>query len=147
MAQRIVQALVCLVLALGGAACTPQLVGPTAGSSYVFSLQVSNPIVWLGPAEPSMAAQLPKVAELIVRVQDAQGRPAEGVPVTFEVEPGWARSVSISPSQTSTRGGIARAFFFDPQTTGVVRVMARVDNMTAQATVTVQSYSEPHRAE
>ncbi len=142
MVRRIALVLVCLVLALGGAACAPKLVGPTAGSGYVFSLQVSNPIVWLGPVDSSVAAQFPQVSELIVRVQDAQGRPADGVPVTFEVETGWARSASISPSQTSTRGGIARAIFFEPQTTGVVRVMARVDNLTAEATVTVQTYEE-----
>ena len=140
MTRRIALVLTCLVLALGGAACAPKLVGPTAGSGYVFSLQVSDAIVWLGPVKAAGAAQFPQVAVLIVRVQDAQGRPVDGVPVTFEVEPGWASSASLSPSQTTTRGGIARAIFSEPRTTGVVRVMARVDNMTAQATVTVQTY-------
>ncbi len=131
-----------LVLALEVPACAPKLVGPTAGSGYVFSLQVSDPIIWLGPVPSTVAARFPKTAELIVRVQDAQGRPADGVPVTFDVEPEWVRSVSISPSQTSTRGGIARAVFFEPQTTGVVRVMAHVDTMTAQARITVQTYED-----
>jgi hypothetical protein len=142
MVRRIALVLVCLGLTLGGAACAPKLVGPTAGSGYVFSLQVSEPLVWLGPVPSILAARFPKTTELIVRVQDAQGRPADGVPVTFEVEPEWVRSVAISPSQTSTRGGIARAIFFEPQTTGVVRVMAHVDNMTAQARVTVQTYED-----
>jgi hypothetical protein len=142
MVRRIALVLVCLGLTLGGAACAPKLVGPTAGSGYVFSLQISEPLVWLGPVPSILAARFPKTTELIVRVQDAQGRPADGVPVTFEVEPELVRSVAISPSQTSTRGGIARAIFFEPQTTGVVRVMAHVDNMTAQARVTVQTYED-----
>jgi hypothetical protein len=58
------------------------------------------------------------------------------------------RSVSISPSQTSTQGGIARTTFFEPQTIGVVRVMAHVDTMTAQARITVQTYEDNrHKAE
>jgi hypothetical protein len=142
MVRRIAMILVCLGLTLGGAACAPTLVGPTPGSGYVFFLQVSEPIIWLGPVPSTVAARFPKTAELIVRVQDAQGRPADGVPVTFDVEPEWVRSVSISPSQTSTRGGIARAIFFEPQTIGVVRVMAHVDTMTAQARVTVQTYED-----
>ena len=141
MARRIALVLMCLVLALGGAACAPKLVGPTAGSGYFFSLQVFDTIIWIRQV-PSPDAQFPQVAELIVRVQDAQGRPVDGVPVTFELEPQWARSASISPSQTTTRGGIARATFSEPKTTGVVRVMARVDNTTAQARLTVQSYQE-----
>lgn len=140
MTRRLALVLVCLGLALGGTACAPTLVGPTAGSGYVFSLEVSNPTVWLGPMDSVTARHFPQVTELIVRVQDAQGQPVDGVPVMFEVEPGWAGSASLSPSQTSTRGGIAQALFFEPQTTGVVRVMARVDNTTAQARLTIQTY-------
>src|SRR5262245_3113449 len=142
MARRIALVVVCLGLTLGGTACAPQRVGPTPGSGYVFSLQVSDPIIWLGPVPSILADRFPKTTELIVQVQDTQGRPVDGVPVTFDVEPEWARSVSISPSQTSTRGGIARAIFFEPQTIGVVRVMARVDTMMAQARVTVQTYED-----
>jgi hypothetical protein len=140
MARRITLVLVCLVLGLGGAACAPKLVGPTAGSGYVFSLQVSDSLVWLGPVEPQVARQFPQVAELIVRVQDVQGRPVDGVPVTFEVEPGWVGSAAVSPSQTSTHSGIARAIFSEPRTIGVVWVMAHVDNTTAQARLTVLRY-------
>jgi hypothetical protein len=103
MVRRIALVLVCLGLTLGGAACAPPLVGPTAGSGYVFSLQVSDPIIWLGPVPSILVAQFPKTTELIVQVQDAQGQPADGVPVTFDVEPEWVRSVDFS-FQTSTRG-------------------------------------------
>src|SRR5262245_45097585 len=132
MAQRLAWVLMSLILALTVPACAPKLVGPTAGSGYAFSLQVFPTVIWVGQVELAVAAQFPQVAEVVVRVQDAQGRAVDGVPVTFELEPQWARSITLVPSQTTTRGGIARTVLSDPKTTGVVRVMARVDNTTAQ---------------
>ena len=143
MVWRITLILVCLGLACGGVACAPPRVGPTAGSGYIFSVQVSDPTVWRGPVHPAIAARFPKVAEVIVTVQDAQGRPVDDVPVTFELEPGWARSAVLAPSETRTRGGMARALFSEPRTTGVVRIMVRVDGTTAQVRLTVLSYPEP----
>ena len=141
MARRMALVLTCLVLTLGGTACAPKLVGPTPGAGYRFSLEVSDPIIWMGQGPFTGDAQFSQATALIVRVQDAQGRPVDGVPVTFEVEPGWERSLALAPSQTSTRCGIARAIVSNPLTTGVVHVMARVDNMTAQARLTVQRYA------
>ena len=63
MTRRIALVLTCLVLALGGAACASKLVGPTAGSGYVFSLQVSNAIIWVGQVPLAVAAQFPQVTE------------------------------------------------------------------------------------
>jgi hypothetical protein len=143
MARYMALILMCLVLMLGGPACAPKLVGPTPGAGYRFSLEVSEPILWMGAGIFGGGPQLPRASDLIVRVQDAQGRPVDGVPVMFEVEPGWARSLSLDPSQTSTRGGIARATLSEPLTTGVVHVMARVDNVTAQSRLTVQRYVVP----
>jgi hypothetical protein len=143
MARRIALVLMGLVLVLGGAACAPKPVGPTAGAGYVFSLQVSETTIWFGVMDSIVAARLPQATEVIVRVQDTQGRAVEGVPVTFELEPEWVRSAKLAPSQTTTQGGIARAVFSEPKTTGVVRVMAHVDNSTAQARLTVQSYQPP----
>ena len=140
MARRMALVLIGLVLALGGAACAPKLVGPTAGAGYVFSLQVSQVTIWVGPVDLAMVAQFPQVAEVTVRVQDAQGRAVDGVPVTFELEPGGERVVALSPSQTTTRGGTAQAVVSEPKTSGVVRVIARVDNTTAQARLVVQTY-------
>jgi hypothetical protein len=140
MARRMALALMGLVLALGGPACAPKLVGPTAGSGYVFSLQTYPTIIWVGQVDSALAAQFPQVAEVIVRVKDAQGRAVDGVPVTFELEPEWARSAVLAPSQTTTRGGIARAIFSEPKTSGIVQIMARVDNTTAQTRLTVQTY-------
>jgi Bacterial Ig-like domain (group 1) len=146
MAQHMALVSMCLVLMLGGTACAPKLVGPTPGAGYRFSLEVSEPIIWMGAGIFGGGPQLPRTSALIVRVQDAQGRPVDGVPVMFEVEPGWARSLSLDPSQTSTRGGIARATLSEPLTTGVVHVMARVDNVTTQSRLTVQRYIVPTAA-
>jgi hypothetical protein len=144
MVRRISLVLLCLVLGLGSVACAPKLVGPTPGSGYIFSLQVSEPLIWLGNVDLAVARRFPQATELIVPVQDAQGRPVDGVPVTFELEPGWVGSATISPSQTRTYGGIARALFSEPRTIGVVWVMAHVDNTTARARLTVINY-EPRR--
>jgi hypothetical protein len=143
MAQHMALVSMCLVLLAGGTACAPKLVGPTPGAGYSFSLEVSEPIIWMGTGFIGKGPELPRASALIVRVQDAQGRPVDGVPVTFELEPGWAESIALAPSQTSTRGGIAQAILSESRTTGVVHVMARVDNMTAQARLTVQRYIVP----
>ena len=143
MARHMALVLMCLALLSGGTACAPKLVGPTPSAGYSFSVEVSDSIIWMGAGLLGKGPQLPRSSTLTVRVQDAQGRPVDGVPVMFEVEPGWARSLSLDPSQTNTRGGIARATLSEPLTTGVVHVMARVDNMTAQARLTVQRYIVP----
>ena len=141
MVRRMALVLTGLILLLGGTACAPQLVGPTPGAGYRFSLEVSEPTIWLVAGILAGDVQgLTSSTELIVRVQDAQGRPVDGVPVTFEVEPSWAQSIALAPSHTTTRGGIARAVVSNPQTTGVVHILARVDTMTAQARLTVEKY-------
>jgi hypothetical protein len=141
MVRRMALVLTGLILLLGGTACAPKLVGPTPGAGYRFSLEVSEPTIWLVSGILAGDVQgLTPSTELIVRVQDAQGRPVEGVPVTFEVEPSWAPSIALAPSSTTTRGGIARAVVSNPQTTGVVHILARVDTMTAQARLTVEKY-------
>ena len=141
MVRHMALVLTCLILTLGGTACAPQLVGPTPGAGYRFSLEVSEPTIWLvSGILVGNVRDLTQSTELIVRVQDAQGRPVDGVPVTFEVEPSWAQSIALAPSQTATRGGIARAVVSHPQTTGVVHILARVDHTTAQARLTVERF-------
>ena len=140
MARRLALILVCGFLTVGGLACAPPRVGPTAGTGYVFTLQVADPVIWLGPVDAAVARQLPQVTAVIVEVQDAQGHLVEDVPVTFEVEPGWVSSITLTPAQTRTRHGRAQTVVSDPQTTGIVRVLVRVDQTTAQARLTVQTY-------
>src|SRR5690348_13744214 len=103
MVRHITVVLVCLGLACGSVACALPQVGPTDGSGYVFSVQVSQPTVWKGPVNQTIVAQYPQVAEVRVTVQDTQGRPVDNVPVSFELEPGWARSAALAPSETRTR--------------------------------------------
>src|SRR5574341_779742 len=150
MVRRITLVVVCFGLASGGGACVPPRLGPPAGSGYVVSVQVSNATVWLGPVAESVAARFPKVATVLVTVQDAQGRPVDDVPVTFALEAGWAGSAALEPSAARTRGGQARSLFFEPRTTGVVRLLVRVDGPTTQVHLTqvhltVASYEEPSR--
>ena len=140
MTRRLALILVCGLLTVGSAACAPPRVGPTVGAGYVFTLQVADPIIWLGPVDAAVARQFPQGTAMIVEVQDAQGHLVEDVPVTFEVEPGWVRSITLTPAQTRTRHGRAQTVVSDPQTTGIVRVLVRVDQTTAQARLTVQTY-------
>ena len=108
MVRRLALILVCGLLTVGGVACAPPRVGPTAGAGYVFTLQVADPIIWLGPVDAAVARQFPQGTTVIVQVQDAQGHPVDGVPVTFEVEPGWGSSITLAPAQTRTRSGRAQ---------------------------------------
>lgn len=140
MIRRMVLVVMSLMLAVGGLACTPKLVGPTAGSGYVFSLQVAPGIIWVGQVDVGVEANFPQVAEVIVHVQDAQGRAVDGVPVTFELEPSWLPYLTLAPSQAVTQGGIARAVLSAPRTSGVVPITARVDNTIAQTRLSVQGY-------
>jgi len=140
MARRLALILVCGLLTVGGIACAPPRVGPTAGAGYVFTLQVADPVIWLGPVDAAVARQFPQVTALIVQVQDTQGHPVDDVPVIFEVEAGWVGSITIAPAQTRTHGGNARAMISDPQTTGIVQILARVGQTTTQTRLTVQTY-------
>jgi hypothetical protein len=130
--------LLTLFLLCSSLACTPKLVGPTVPSSYFFSVQRYDTMIWLLLPESPLAERLPRVATLTVRVQDTQGRPVDGATVVFAVEPAWAQSASITPPRAVTRDGMARAVL-EPQTTGAVRVMVHVENLTQQVTITIGS--------
>jgi hypothetical protein len=80
--------------------------------------------------------QLPASVEVTVRVQDAQGRPVDGVPVEFQMEPAWASSASVSPQRAMTTSGTARAVF-QTERAGSARVQVRVENTTQEAMITV----------
>jgi hypothetical protein len=122
--------LLCLALASSSMACAPKRVGPTA-SGYFFTVLVLNRNIFL-----------PETTELAVNVQNAQGQPVDGVPVTFQVEPGWAQDALIVPPQALTQGGTARAIF-RARTTGAARVMVRVDNEVQAATIIISPRPSP----
>jgi hypothetical protein len=142
MRRRMLLGLVCLVLAGSHATGTPTFVGPTVSAGYFFTLKVSPGTIVLGAYDMSAARHSPTRAAVVVRVQDGQGRPVDGVAVAFELEPAWSRSAVLSPAAAVTHGGIARTIFSAPQTTGRVRITARVDNTIARAALVVQSYEE-----
>jgi hypothetical protein len=62
--------------------------------------------------------------------------------VLFSVEPDWTQNTALTPAEARTRNGEARAIF-QANTTGVVHVMARVDNVTREAAITVNSRPSP----
>lgn len=129
--------LLCIVLSCGSIGCAPKLVGPTTPSGYRYTLSVSDPYLWI-----NAPGTLPRSTAVIVRVQNAQGQPVDGVPVEFQIEPSWVQSASITPPRALTQDGSARAIFV-PQTTGAARITVHVENVAHATTLVVQTYSPP----
>jgi hypothetical protein len=131
----------CLLLLWSSTACAPKHseVPILSEHGYRVSLNVSETQIWLGPVGPGH----PHTAEVVVRVQDAQGRPVDGVAVMFSVEPSWTQSVSLTPAEALTRHGEAHAILQQPSTTGLIHVMARVDNVVRGANIAVSHRSIP----
>ena len=119
-----------LLVVCSSLACAPQFVGPTT-TGYFFALNDSTPYMILGDT-----------IALVVSVRTAHGQPVDNLPVTFQVEPGWAQNAAVFPPVASTRQGRARALF-QANTIGVVHVTVRVDNATQEARVTVAPRPEP----
>ena len=130
----------CCMLLWVSTACAPMHTESTVLSEhgYRVSLHVSEPLIYLGPGRPT----LPQAAVLVVRVRDAQGQPVDGIAVRFSVEPSWTQNASLTPAETLTRNGEARASF-QANTIGVVHVMAQVDNVTREATITIDTTPSP----
>jgi hypothetical protein len=122
--------LLSVVLTCASLACAAKPVGPTAQGYYV-ALRVFPSSIFMT-----------ETAEVQVQVQDSQGRPVDGVAVTFAVEPGWVESASLTPPQALTQGGRARAVF-QPRTTGVVRVMVRIDTASQEARIRISPRPSP----
>ena len=130
----------CGMLLWVSTACAPKTNEPAALSEhgYRVSLHVSDKQLWLGSTDP----RRPQAADLVVRVRDAQGQPVDGIAVVFSVESSWTQNASFSPAETLTRNGKAQTIF-QVNTTGLVQVMARADNVTRVATITVVSRPSP----
>ena len=130
----------CCVLLWVSTACAPLHTESAVPSEhgYRVSLHISDTLIWLGPGGPAF----PQAAELVVRVRDAQGQPVDGILVRFAVEPSWTQNASLTPAETLTRNGEARASF-QANTIGVVHVMARVDNVASETAITIDSRPSP----
>ena len=133
--------LVCFVVLAMFLACAPKWVGPTEPSSYYCSFRTSDPTIWLMLSGSIFEDSYPRTAEIIVTVKDAQGRPVNGVAVTFQVEPDWVTDARVAPLHAVTQEGKALAVL-EAETIGVVHVMASVENMTETIAVTVSSPPE-----
>jgi hypothetical protein len=66
----------------------------------------------------------------------------DGLPIVFSAEPSWTQNVSFNPPEARTRNGEVRTIF-EANTTGVVHIMARIDNVTREARSTIQSRPSP----
>ena len=130
----------CWMLLWVSTACAPLHNEPELLSEhgYRVSLHVSDTLIFLGASGLSV----PQVSAVVVRVRDAQGQPVEGLPVVFAAEPSWTQNVSFTPPEARTRDGQARTIF-EANTTGVVHIMARVDRVTREARITIQSSPSP----
>jgi hypothetical protein len=122
--------LLCLVLVWGSFACAPKRIGPSASSEYFFTI-LTTPTVLRGES-----------IALVVKVQSAQGRPVDGVPVEFEVAPTWAGSASVSPPHVVTQQGKAQTIF-QASLVGVVPVTVRVDGSTEKILFSVSLRGGP----
>ena len=133
----------CLLLLGGSTACALKRGESSALSErgYRIALQVSDTIIFFGLPD----SRFPQTAEVVVRVRDAQGQPVDGIAVLFSVEPSWTQYASLTPAEALTRNGEARAVF-EARTTGVVPVMARVDNVTLGAAITAERRPIPSDA-
>ena len=128
----------CCMLLWVSIACAPKHTELLSEHGYRVSLDVSDPLIYLSPRR----SNLPQAATLVVRVRDAQGQPVDGIPVRFSVEPSWTQNASLTPAETLTRNGEARAIF-QANTIGVVHVMAQVDNVTPEARITIDTPPSP----
>ena len=128
----------CCMLLWVSPACAPKHTELLSEHGYRVSLDVSDTLIYLR----SKRSNLPPSATLVVRVRNAQGQPVDGIPVRFAVEPSWTQNASLTPAETLTRNGEARAIF-QANTIGVVQVMAQVDNVTSEATITIDTPPMP----
>jgi hypothetical protein len=84
---------------------------------------------------PDLIRQFEDV-ELTAVVQDGQGQPVNGLPVTFQVAPEWQHDTTLVPSQTLTRDGTASTVF-QAAVPGVVQVTVQAGHTTQTTHITV----------
>jgi len=144
MARVISFTLLSLTLLCASVGCAAKQAGPTSPSGYVFSLG-AYPMSITSSSSFATTEDLPgserrHSAELLVRVQNAQGHPVEGVSVDFQVAPSWERVAVVLPSRVLTQKGQAQALFRS-DLIGIVPVIARVEDTTQQITIAVSAPS------
>ena len=63
--------------------------------------------------------------EIVVKVRTEHGALAHGIPVRFQLDPEWRGDASITPAETTTEHGMARAYV-RTDLTGYVGMTVRV---------------------
>jgi len=116
--------ILCLVLIVHSMACTSMRAGPTVPSGYFFALSTPSTVF------------LNDITTVVVSVYDAQGRPVDGIPVVFQVEPAQATNVSLTPQRVVTQRGKAETVV-QPAQAGLVRITAMVEQTAHSVTIAV----------
>jgi hypothetical protein len=75
-------------------------------------------------------------ATVVVRVQNGQGLPVDGILVVFQVDPPRTQYASIRPARARTQGGRVRAIVRS-DLVGQMRITVRVGALTKRATIMV----------
>jgi len=92
------------------------------------------------PSDVLSPEEFPSTATLVVHVRDANEKPVEGVPVTFQFAGSECRGVvRLSAQQAVTSRGRAAITLSTADTTGSCRIAVRVDNVAQDLWVAVSS--------
>jgi hypothetical protein len=122
-------------------ACVALLVG-LLGSAHPVQQGLLGKAPTLSSARYRITLETPQTifqrqdAAVVVRVQNEQGLPVDGLRVALQVDPPWARYASIRPARARTQGGRVHAILWSALV-GQVRITVRVGALTKQATITV----------
>jgi hypothetical protein len=127
--------------------------GPTS-SGYSFDTDLTDKTIYVYPSgQPTpttdVAERFPPQSTLTVSVMDASGKPAAGVPVSFEVPQNSMLQgmLDITPKQTTTGadGKVQATIRPAPSATmGTGDVIVRVDNMTETVAMTLERGRVPN---
>ena len=137
-------------LVLGASAHAADRVAKTGPTSkgHSFTTSVSHDTIYVYPSgqamqRPEASTQFPPQSTLTVSVVDASGKPASGVPVSFEVAQNSTLQgmLDITPKQTTTGAdGKVQATIMPSTgaTTGSGDVLVRVDDKTEAVAMTLE---------
>lgn len=123
------------------------MIGPTAAGYYFAMTTTSGTLYFYPGSQPTTnsvaASDYPVLAQLTVQVENTQGRPVDGIPVAFELEPKSRLSgmLHISAAKATTKDGTVQVNVWldkSVEATSAGRIIARVDNMTAWTGMSVE---------
>jgi hypothetical protein len=126
----------------------------TTSSGYSFDTDLTYSTIYVYPSgqpmvDTDVAERFPPQSTLTVSVMDATGKPATGVPVSFEVPQNSMLQgmLDIAPKQTTTGADGKVQAIIKPApsaTTGTGNVIVRVDNMTETVGMTLEKGRVPN---